>query len=230
VRAAFDAVLDAGKRPTIRVAHEDPMSEQDLQVLEYIGSFATQSQLCCQRVRKVGRGEAIVEDYGHRYHPWNKPCVTQGVVVRYDGSVAPCCVNLVEERRHPFHPGNPLLRTLKEIHQEYMCIPLLQMLRVVGFLDVMRWLQESELGGELKLPLPDDVCDLCPQLLTNEKLAKYLTDRANTPGNRLRIGVLASRLLDEHTLLQRAVSELADRADEIEGYEFAAALARSTQV
>ena len=93
----------------------------------------------------------------------------------------------------------------------------------------MRWLQESDLGGELQLPLPDDVCDLCPQLLTNEKLAKYLTDRAGTPNNRLRIGVLASRLLGEHTLLHRAVDELADRADEIEGYEFAAALARSLQ-
>ena len=85
VRAAFEAVRNAGKRATIRFAHEDPMSEADLQVLEQIGSFATQAELCCQRVRKVGRGDAVVQGYGQRYHPWNKPCVTQGMVVRYDG-------------------------------------------------------------------------------------------------------------------------------------------------
>ena len=145
--------------------------------------------------------------------------------------MAPCCINLVEARKHPFQFGDARERPLRELHEDYMKHPLLQMLRVVGFTEALRWVDEEGLGDELQHPLPDDVCDLCPKLFVNPRISARLAERAATPGNRIRTAVLASRILDEHSMLRATVDEFrADGTDrEIEGFELAAQLADETQ-
>lgn len=225
VRVAYEAARKAGRQATIRFTYHDPLTEDDRRILDFIYSFADEPHICSQKVRTVGRGDELGIAGSHKFHPWTKPCVTQGMVVRYDGTLAPCCVNLVEARQHPFQFGDSRLRPLADIHADFMSHSLLQLIRVIGFVDLMRWLDDAGLADDLPEDLPDDVCDLCPMLFTNARLASYLADRASRPENRLRIAVLASRLLGEHEMLHRVVNELKDQGNEIEGYESAAALA-----
>src|SRR5581483_7320054 len=99
----------------------------------------------------------------------------------------------------------------------------LQMIRVVGFSELLRWLEES--GEHPSGPAPEDVCDLCPQLMTDSRRATALAARAALPANRLRIAILASKILGEHDMLQRTVHDLRPQAGSIPGFEDAAQLA-----
>jgi hypothetical protein len=60
--------------------------------------------------------------------------------------------------------------------------------------------------------------------MTNARVANYLAQRADAPENRLRIALLASRLLGEHQMLERTVEELQEKAHQIEGFELAVSL------
>jgi pyruvate-formate lyase-activating enzyme len=231
VRRAYEAAVEQGRRATIRFAYHDPLRPEDERILEFVGAFADEADVCSQRIRAVGRGTDLDLEESHKFHAWTKPCITQGMVIRYDGSMAPCCVNLVEARKHPFQFGDARERPLTEVFDDYMKHPLLQMLRVVGFTEALRWIEEDGLADELQRPLPDDVCDLCPKLFKNPRISSSLAARAATPGNRIRTAVLGSRILDEHSMLHATVDEFrADGTDrEIEGFEFAAQLAAETQ-
>jgi pyruvate-formate lyase-activating enzyme len=224
VRRVYQTVKALGKRCSLRFTHHDPLTDDDRRIMEFVGSFAEERDLWSQRVRNEGRAKELGLHESHKYNPWTKPCITQGMVVRYDASVAPCCVNMVEERRHPFQFGDTRARPLVQIHSDYMSHSLLQLLRVVGFAEVIKWLQEAGLDEEFSRPLPDDVCDLCPRLMTNARVANYLAQRADAPENRLRIALLASRLLGEHQMLERTVEELQEKAHQIEGFELAVSL------
>ncbi|MBI3950746.1 MAG: radical SAM protein [Acidobacteria bacterium] len=225
IRIAHQAIKSLGRCASLRFTYHDPLTDEDREILKFLGTFAEESEIFSQKIRKAGRGKDLGIPDSHKFHPWRKPCITQGMVVRYDGSLGPCCISLVEERRHPFQLGDARNRPLTEIHTHYMSLPLLQLIRLIGFMEVMQWLEEADLNKELPGSLPDDVCDLCPMLFTNPRITEYLTNRVAKPENRLRIAVLASRLLGEHQMLQRTVRELREGASEIEGFELAAALA-----
>jgi hypothetical protein len=221
VRLAYKAACRAGRRGVIRFSYNDPMTAKDREAYDFISSFAGPQDVCSQRLRPVGRANFVQIETSHDGSTLAKPCVTKGLVVRYDGSMAPCCINLVEERSHPFQFGDPLQRPLRDIHHDYMTNPLLQMIRVIGFGELTRWLYEAGLDKCLPSNLPEDVCDLCPHLVTRPEIARYLSDRAAKPENRLRIGILANRILGENQMLQQAIDDLRPRASEIEGFELA---------
>lgn len=226
VRNAYVAAKALGRRAIIRMTHHESLTADERRILRYFEESCPDAEFCYQKIRRVGRGNDLGIPLSDNYNPWTKPCLTQGMVVRYDGTISPCCMNLVEERRHPFQLGDARSRPLRVIHEEYMSLSLLQMLRVIGFVEVMRWLDEANLLDELPDPLPDDVCDLCHLLCSNERLSSYLAERAAKPENRLRIAVLASRVLGESGMLERVLRENADRKDELEGYDLAESLAR----
>lgn len=225
VRTAYKAVKLREREPVIRFAYHQPMTTRDRELKEFIDSFAGESEICSQRVRSVGRASDLPVINSTDQTTFAKPCLTKGLVIRYDGSMAPCCINLVEERRHPFQFGDATTRPLAEIHAEYLAHPLLQMIRVLGFGPVMRWLEEAGVTKESFGPMPDDVCDFCPKVVTNPKWADYLTARAESPETRLKLAVLARNFLGEPGMLARAVEELRGCSDQIEGYELAERLA-----
>jgi len=228
VRFAYLASKRLGKRGILRFAYHEPLTDRDRQLLAFMAEFADETDVCSQRIRSVGRASNLEIVRGDREVTLSKPCVTKGLVIRYDGTMSPCCINLVEERRHPFQFGDARERPLTEIHTEYMAHSLLQMIRVIGFGDLLRWLAEIGIDEKTLGPMPEDVCDLCPQIMTNRKWADALACRAAQPENRLRIAILASRILGEHDMLQQVVRELQDHAADIEGFELAAALAAET--
>jgi pyruvate-formate lyase-activating enzyme len=220
VRATYRILRDLGRWVDIRFTYHDPMTTEDSKLLEFLYAFADKDHISSQKIRKLGRARDLAQ-YGQKDNPWNKPCVTQGLQIRYDGTLAPCCVSLVEERNHPFQFGDPSRVSLLQIYEEFMSFPLLQLVRVIGFVEVLKWVDEAGLGDQLNMPLPDDICDLCPMLFTNPTISEYLACRASKPENRLRIAVLASRLLGENIMLQRTVHDLQQSKNELVGFDLA---------
>lgn len=225
IQMAFTQLQKWGKKVTIRFTYQEQLSESDLRILNRIIILFGKKHISMQKLRNEGRGRDVCISGEKNYNIWLKPCVTQGLVVRYDGSIGCCCLNLVEERNHPFQFGNARTRSLCDIYTDFMCFPLLQLMRVIGFSELMHWLEESDVHDELAEPLPNDVCDLCPLLFTNRTIADLLKIRANIPENQMKIALLASKILGEPMMLKRVVEEFRYRSDSLEGFLLAESLA-----
>lgn len=225
VRTAYEAVKECGRAAALRFTFRDPLTPQDRQAMEFLDSFADPADIFSQRLRSSGRAAnvPVIELLDQR--TFMKPCVTKGMVVRYDGTTAPCCVTLVEERRHPFQFGDPRKRRLRDMHADYIIDPLLQMIRVLGFGEIVGWLKRA--GLELVLPerMPEDVCDLCPYIVTNQIATNLLNELCSRPDIRLKIAVLANQVLDEPAMLHRSLQELRPLAATLDGFAVAEALA-----
>lgn len=225
ILSAYNAIKKLGKRASIRYSYHDPITESDKKILDYVASFADPLEFYFQRIKNAGRARDLkVTKYRNNDNPWIKPCFTTGLNIRYDGSVGPCCCNLVEERIHPFEFGNAKERSLVEIHTDFIKHPLLQMLRAIGFTEVIKWLNETDLILEVDDPLPDDICDICFELLTNAKIGQYLANRASEPMNKLKISILLSNLLNEHQMLRFTVKELKENFTDVKDLDLAEAL------
>jgi len=201
IKYAHKAISTAGKKLNLRFSYNDPPSDEELQILSELRTLDG-AQCVAQRVRAVGRAKELNIISSERYNPLMKPCLTQGLVVRYDGTVAPCCLNLVESRTHPFQFGDTHTQSLVAIHSAFMRNPLLQLIRSVGFGQLRDWLVEGGLVSRLPEPMPDEVCELCEVILQDKEIATYLVHKAEDPENQLKIAVLASRLLGEDTMLK----------------------------
>jgi hypothetical protein len=156
------------------------------------------------------------------------------MVVRYDGSVAPCCLNLVEAREHPFQFGDARTRPLTEIHDAFLRHPLLQLIRTLGFSELWAWLQEDDVGSNLPETPPDDACDLCSLLMRDRGVASHLAARAADPVIEAKVAMLASRLLGEHAMAAGLVDRWRDnpaaRPHGFVGYEeYVAAVAEDAR-
>jgi pyruvate-formate lyase-activating enzyme len=225
VRTAYQTVKNCGRQAMIRFAYHEPFTPEDEQAMEFVDSFADPYDVSTQRVRSVGRaiGQPVIESTDQR--TFVKPCMTKGLVIRYDGSTSPCCTNLVEERRHPFQFGDPRSRPLREMHADYVANPLLQMIRVLGFGEIVEWLKKAGLESVLPEQMPQDVCDLCPHIMTNKIAANLVSELCARPDNRLKIAVLADQLLGEPQMLQRTIEDLRGASETIDGFSLAEMLA-----
>lgn len=220
---AIEAARDGGRKVTIRFSYGDPPTDRELDLLARVRAIPG-VELACQRVRSEGRAAEMKLEPGNKYNPFVKPCLTQGMVVRYDGSVAPCCLNLVEAREHPFQFGDARARPLTEVHDAFLRHPLLQLIRTLGFSELWAWLQEEEgLRDSLPETPPDDACDLCSLLMRDRKVASHLAARAAEPVTEAKVAMLASRLLGEHDmaagLVDRWRANPAVRPGGLTGYE-----------
>ncbi|MDE1145748.1 MAG: radical SAM protein [Azospirillaceae bacterium] len=209
---AIEAARDAGRRVTVRYSYNDPPTDADRDIWAAIHDIAG-VEIASQRVRTEGRARDLALEAPHRYSPWVKPCLTQGMVVRYDGSIAPCCLNLVEAREHPFQFGDARTRPLADLHRDFLSHPLLQLIRVLGFSEVWTWLRDDGLDALVPEELPDDSCDLCSLLMRKPAVAAYLAERAARPEVEARIALLASRVLGEHTMALHLVRRWREAPD-----------------
>jgi hypothetical protein len=208
IRWAYEAAIEHELRVTMRFSYNEPPTEAELRILEFITTLK-EAGFSCQRVRSVGRGTELDFPESQQYNPWLKPCLTQGMVIRYDGSISPCCLNLVEQREHPFQFGEAIARPLREIHRDYLGMPLLHFIRAVGFSDVMQWIIDADLRDRLPSTLPDEACAICAIIMRDQTIANMLVDKCNEPEMRLKIAVMAMKVLGEDHMLK----SLFDRVD-----------------
>jgi hypothetical protein len=204
IRWAYDAAIERDLRVTIRFSYNEPPTEAELRILEFITTLK-EAGFSCQRVRAVGRGKELNCPESHQYNPWLKPCLTQGMVVRYDGSISPCCLNLVEQREHPFQLDDAQSRPLREIHRDYLDMPLLHLIRAVGFSDVMQWIKDAQMRDQLPATLPDEACAICAIIMRNQAIADMLVTKCNEPEMRLKIAIMASKTLGEDHMLRSLI-------------------------
>jgi hypothetical protein len=197
---AARAIRAAGRKATVRVTYSDPMTAADVEVMQELQAIG-ETECVAQAMRPVGRGEAMTVPADHGWNPWIKPCLTQGMVVRYDGTVAPCCLNLVESRRHPFDFGDPRRIDLAEVHRNFATDPLLQLIRALGFGPIRDWAIEEGLAQLLPDPLPEEVCGLCTSIMHTPALAEMAMRRATSTDVPLKIAVLAAKVLRETEML-----------------------------
>ena len=226
VRRAHDTLVAAGRRVTIRFTYNDPDSDDTRRILDFVATLPD-ANVACQRVRPVGRGLEITVGRIRDYNPWVKPCVTQGLVIRYDGSVSPCCLNLVERRDHTFQYGDATQRDLADIHADFSTDTLLQLVRSLGFSEMIRLAEDEGLGHLVPRHLPSEACQMCELLMTDGELTRALRQRLDDPGTQLRLGVIAAKSLGEPHLLDAVLDRYAATADQLPGYDDAVAYRRT---
>ncbi|MCL2498331.1 MAG: radical SAM protein [Symbiobacteriaceae bacterium] len=215
VRLAFLAAKQAGKKTRLRVTCHMPAVEQDRQLVKELREFADLDEIDFQLLRKLGRAKEMETEGNRLLH---LPCLTQGILIRWDGSIAPCCVNFTEERQHPFQFGSTTQRPLTAILQDFFCHPLLQLMRTTGFSEIINWLSESGMELSLDNMVFDDICYLCSYIYQNSQVAEYLSRRAAQPENRLKIAVLLSQMYDDNAMLRQTLADLQAEGDQIPGY------------
>jgi len=218
IRNAYDVATADERQVTIRFTYNDPLTPEDEKILEFITKLEDAS-FSCQRVRALGRGANLSLRENDMYNPWIKPCLTQGMVVRCDGSIAPCCLNLVEERNHPFQFGDARLRPLKQIHEDYMTSPLLQIMRVLGLAELFRWAHAEGLGHRFPERLPDEACAICGLMMRDNEIAGFLSRKASDPEMQLKTAVLLSRVLGEDQMLRVVLDRFSGLKDQLPGYD-----------
>jgi hypothetical protein len=194
------ALRAAGRRVNLRVTYSDPMTDADIAVMEELQAIG-EGDCVAQAMRPVGRGADLHKRAEHGWNPWIKPCLTQGMVVRYDGTVSPCCLNLVESRAHPFDFGDPRELDLAKVHSRFATDPLLQLIRALGFGPIREWAEQEGLDHLLPDPLPEEVCELCTAVMHQPQLAEMATRRAREDDAPLKIAILAAKILGEPEML-----------------------------
>lgn len=216
IKNAASAIRAAGRKATVRVTYSDPMTKADHKVMADLHGIA-EIDCVAQSMRPVGRGAEVHEPVEHGWTPWIKPCLTQGMVIRYDGSVAPCCLNMVESRAHPFDFGDPRQVKLTELHRKFASDPLLQLIRAIGFSQIREWIYEEGLEHLLPDPVPEEVCELCTAVLHEPRLASLAMRRATTGDTPLRVAIIAAKVLGEKTMLQElGQSEVLEQVERME--------------
>lgn len=193
VERAFKLLKDAGKTPIVRIAHHETITHADALLIDQVMKFADRN-VSFQPIGPVGRAEELVSSEISDEQSWDAgPCPTTGLLVQWDGRVAPCCAPASHESHdHPLWLGNANNMPLSTLLRQWRVHPLIQTLRVWGFQPLRDWFAEDGLldAGILR----HRVCDLCVSWLRDPVLCKHAAKRANMLDHRLKL----ARALLEH--------------------------------
>lgn len=190
IRAAH-AVLRAGRSATLRMAVPLPVSAEDEAFhARLTAELPSGVPIAVQPVSKVGRAESLELDVPKQTRP-SLPCMSTGPVVRWDGSVSPCCSSLIDWRdRHPFQMQKASATGLLAMHEAWRTHALLRLVRSVGFQPVLRWLEEDDPEHPILKDTPDHPCDVCTGLWRRPGTAALVQKRLGVPDTREKIDAL----------------------------------------
>jgi Radical SAM superfamily/Iron-sulfur cluster-binding domain len=202
VSAALAAATE-GRTPMIRIAANLPLSGKSAKLYDEVSRAIPDSiPVFVQPITPNGRAADLNTDLMpvaavQRDVPVF-PCVPNGMVVRYDGSVAPCCAGLVQQREgHPFQFGNAVEAGLAAVHEQWCTDSLLQLIRSVGFAPLIRWVRESFPQHPLAASSPEHPCECCLKLWQEPGVGAEMRRRAESPAMRSRVAEMTQRLFQE---------------------------------
>ncbi len=206
VARAARAALAANREVTVRMAASVPLSRAHEAIAADLQERLPDGvPIVVQPVTQMGRGRDVqTETATARVPAW--PCMPNGMVVRYDGTVAPCCAGLVDERDgHPFH--YPLATEgLAAAHERWCTDPLLQLIRSVGFAPVLDWVAEDFPEHPFATEVPRHPCDTCVTLWRDPAVTTAIRRRADLPQNRAKVAELTEAVFGEAFMTQVAAT------------------------
>jgi hypothetical protein len=189
VERAVRALTSGRASFSIRACVDDPVSAGDLDLLRRLNEITGPGvRVYRQSVRRIGRARNFARLTKDKPRFPAEPCPSTGPFIREDGSVGPCCAGLAYESRgrHPFDFGDVGSNGLAECRKRWLGDNLLRMIRLVGFMVPLQWLDEAGMRVRRATDEPANVCELCVALWDeNGEAASYLAARAR------QIGVLA---------------------------------------
>ncbi len=210
VRAARAALIH-GQRPLIRMAASVPLNEQHLDLYGRIRSSLPDAvPIVVQPVTLNGRGKSVETELTNSPDAPAWPCIPNGMVVRFDGTVAPCCGGLVDQRDgHPFQYANADAGLLN-VHMQWCTDPLLQLIRSAGFGPVLAWVREISPDHQILSAIPEHPCECCIGLWQDPALGPEIRRRAGLPHNHNKIAALTQIVFGE-TFMKQACTESASQ-------------------
>jgi pyruvate-formate lyase-activating enzyme len=217
IRAA-KAASKFGRNVMVRLSMSLPESDTIVSIYNELREALPDIRIFAQPIIAMGRG-ASVPSFSELADVPAWPCVPQGMVVRFDGTVAPCCAGLVDTRDgHPFQYPNADTAGLEGVHQAWCTDPLLQLIRAAGFAALMPWLREIAPEHDVLAETPRHPCEFCTRLWTDPGVGPALRERISRDENRAKVAALAHEVFGETFMLEED-AKLASvaRADEPTG-------------
>ncbi|MCC7418249.1 MAG: radical SAM protein [Acidobacteria bacterium] len=206
LHAAREAI-GAGRKALVRMAAPVPLpAEHQALYSALLEQLPPGVGIAVQPVTRNGRGAAIATDVPAAGVPaW--PCIPNGMVVRHDGTVAPCCAGLVDQRDgHPFQYPRADRAGLAAAHDRWCTDPLLQLIRTVGFAPVLQWVDEMFPDHPMAAAAPRHPCECCVRLWTSPPVAAAVRQRAERPENSAKIAELAAAIFGETFMQEKQVA------------------------
>lgn len=207
VRAAH-AVVGQGRKCLVRMTANLPLSGRSQLLYDQLRDvIPAEVDIFLQPITTNGRATALNTDLlqtSTRRSVPEFPCVPNGMVVRYDCSVAPCCAGLVQQRfGHPFQYGLANEIGLAAVHEQWCTDNLLQLIRAVGFAPLLQWLREAFPDHELAGAVPSHPCECCLKLWKDPAVGPELRRRAESPAMAEKTARLTELLFGENFLRDR---------------------------
>lgn len=191
VLTAAEVGVELGREVMVRMAVALPLDEASQELFADVKARLPEGvAIAVQPVSKMGRAAGLdVEVQTAETPAW--PCMPNGMVVRYDGTVSPCCSSLVDTREgHPFQYERASTAGLLGTYERWTTDPLLNLIRAAGFAPLLGWVREYAPDHPVLKQVPRHPCDCCVRLWSDPALAAELRRRAETPENRTKIAAL----------------------------------------
>jgi hypothetical protein len=196
VAHAHAALRARGESVQLRIAHHEPISFDEARLIWQTYQMAGRN-MSFQPIGPVGRGKdvAVARPVGRAQRDAT-PCPSTGLLIRNDGSGAPCCAPLSHEAaRSPLFMGNAFHDSLADMLTRWRLQPLLQTIRLWGFELLEQWLDEA--GVAPRRHYRERVCDECVSMLADPALVDLLNRRASTLASRIDLAIALKRDFDE---------------------------------
>ncbi len=192
---AADAIHESNKFVMIRMTNAIPVSEEHRELYGFLRSRLPDTvPFHIQPLVNIGRGVDIETKTMKGSGPqW--PCIPLSPVIRFDGTVSPCCAHLINERAdHPFQYGNADDVGLARIYDKWRTDPLLRFIMAAGFVPLLKWAREMFPQQGILADSSANPCDYCVSLWKSPQVRAALRKRAELPLNRQKIDELNNLL------------------------------------
>jgi organic radical activating enzyme len=191
VLTAVQTALAEERNVLVRMAVNSSPTLEDQRVFDRLRKLLPDNvDIAIQSVSKVGRAENLDIDVpsGNRS---GIPCLSTGLVVRYDGTVSPCCSSLIDQREgHPFRYESASEVGLSNTYETWSSDPLLRLIRSVGFEPLLKWVQDEIPDHPILESIPDHPCEICTGLWRKAGTAEMLRARCESEETRRKVNEL----------------------------------------
>jgi pyruvate-formate lyase-activating enzyme len=197
VMRAAAAATKLGREVVIRLSLTTPETPEMTSIFNLLRESLPNVPIIAQPIIGMGRGASVVTELETADVP-AFPCIPTGMVVRFDGTVSPCCGGLVDTREgHPFQYPSPDSVGLDEAHRIWCTDPLIQLIRAVGFAPLIPWLEEIAPDNRALKDRPRHPCEFCVRMWSDPSVGEAVRERISRGENRTKVAHVVREVFGE---------------------------------